>query len=122
MKTSLRTFLISFLITMPLIICSCGGGNKQSNDLSIDETHGLLPQAKEKLLLMRVPEIPCSSCKGKVEGVLKSANGIVNFKVFLKDEQNHNVVVVYDPALISVDQIKNLITGLNKTVENVTEK
>ncbi len=122
MKSSVRIFLISFLATISLIICSCDGGNGNHDHEHSDDTHGIIVEPNNKLVSMKVPQIPCESCQAKVEAALKSDAGIVRYKVFKTSEHEQNVLVVYDPNKITVDQITALITKLGKTVENVTEK
>jgi hypothetical protein len=120
MKSTVRIFLISFLIATSFIIAGCASNdNKQPH--SGDDSHGIIVEANHRLVTMRVPQIPCDDCKAKVEAVLKTEGAIVRFQVFKTAERTQNVLIVYDPQKIQLDEIKALITKLNKTVENVTD-
>lgn len=120
MKSSMRIFLISFLAAISLIICNCGGGDHR-HDNHDDDTHGIIAEANQKLVTMRVPQVPCLDCKAKIEAVFKAQDGIVRYQVFKAAERTRNVIIVYDPKKIQIAQIEALITKMGKTVENVTE-
>lgn len=118
MKSSNRIFLISFLAAISLIICSCGDGDHSGHDHN-DDVRGIIDPA-HKLVSMRVQKVPCEDCVAKVEGVLKT-DGIVKAQVFKDTERSQNVIVIFDPAKISLDDIKGLITKLGKTIANIVE-
>ncbi len=122
MKSMLRIFLISFLTAISLIICNCAGSGSEDSAPN-DVAHGIVAQTGQKLVTMRVPQIPCGKCQANVQAVLKSQPGIVDHKVYKTKERTQNVIVVYDPTKIQLDDIKALITKLpGKTVENVIEE
>lgn len=119
MKSSMRIFLISFFMAVPLIICNCGGDNSNTN--SNDDVHGMIVDANHKLVSMRVVKVPCEMCTGAIAGALKNTDGVVRFEVFKDFERTHNVIVVIDPAKTNVDAIKAVMVKLGKTVEAVVE-
>ncbi len=62
----------------------------------------------------------CGSCVRAIEGNLRPISGVVTASVSLAEEK---AVIVFDPAVVTVDAIKNAIedSGFEATVEHVDQ-
>lgn len=60
-----------------------------------------------------IPSISCSICAGKINEGMKTLEGVDNIKADLKSQ---SLTVVYDPAVIKPQDIKNTISSMGYEV------
>ena len=66
--------------------------------------------------VLNVPDISCEHCERTITGALKPVEGVQAVSV---DIPARTVHVVYDPAQVSVDQMKDILQEEEYPVESV---
>lgn len=57
-------------------------------------------------VILNVPDISCEHCQHAIEGALNKEPGVVSAKVDVPDKK---VYLDFDPAKISLDQVKTIL-------------
>lgn len=68
-------------------------------------------------VILSVPDISCEHCQRAIEGALRNEPGVASARVDVPDKK---VYLDYDPARISLDQVKTILDDEGYTVAGQT--
>jgi copper chaperone CopZ len=104
MKSLNRLFIILLMTSFSFIICNCNN-NTEEND---NPQGGLTKNDNMRGVYFSVRILTCEKCVNKIQGTLLANQGVVSAEAFL-DRPSNNVKIIYDPTLISLEQLKTVI-------------
>ena len=64
--------------------------------------------AAKKTIVLNIRGMTCEACETHIEIPLRKLHGVISAEA---DYKKHNVIVVYDPAQVTVEKIKETITA-----------
>ena len=115
--------IIRFTCSILFLICFAGCADpeppmevkKQPDMRTMSSETGILASASESATIS-IPTVVCKTCESNIESALSKHEGIIDSKIDIK---NKKAKVKFDPAVTTVQKIRQVISDAGYDADNV---